>query len=34
LILINQGIIYYSSKEELENNAIKNDIDLIGNDSE
>ncbi len=34
LILINQGIIYYSSKEEVENNTIKNDIDLIGSDSE
>ena len=34
LILINQGIIYYSSKEEIENNTIKNDIDLIGADSE
>lgn len=34
LILINQGIIYYSSKEEKENNVIKNDIDLIGTDSE
>lgn len=34
LILINQGIIYYSSKEELENHTIKNDIDLIGTDSE
>ncbi|WP_338377067.1 hypothetical protein [uncultured Flavobacterium sp.] len=34
LIFINQGIIYYSSKEELENNVIKNDIDLIGSESE
>lgn len=34
LILINQGIIYYSSKEELENNEIKSNIDLIGTDSE
>ena len=34
LIFINQGIIYYSSKEEMENNVIKNDIDLIGSDSE
>tara|TARA_R110000823_G_scaffold95500_6_gene208503 strand:- start:560 stop:1363 length:804 start_codon:yes stop_codon:yes gene_type:complete len=34
LILINQGIIYYSSKEEKENNVINNDIDLIGTDSE
>ena len=34
LILINQGIIYYSIKEESENVSIKNDIDLIGSDSE
>lgn len=34
LIFINQGIIYYSSKEELENNVIKNDIDLIGSEGE
>lgn len=34
LILINQGIIYYSIKEESENVSIINDIDLIGSDSE
>lgn len=34
LIFINQGIIYYSVKEENENISIKSDIDLIGSDSE
>lgn len=30
MIMINQGIIYYSLKEENENNSIDNQIDLIG----
>lgn len=34
LIFINQGIIYYSSKEEKENHTTKSNIDLIGSDSE
>lgn len=34
IILINQGIIYYSVIEENENVSIKSDIDLIGSDSE
>lgn len=34
LIFVNQGIIYYSVKEEEENNSIKSDIDLIGKDGE
>ena len=32
IILINQGIIFYSCKEESENISIKNSIDLIGTD--
>jgi len=34
LIFINQGINYYSSKEEKENHTTKSNIDLIGSDSE
>lgn len=34
LLLINQGMIYYSSKEAQENKTIINNIDLIGNKSE
>lgn len=34
LIFINQGMIYYSSKEEKENHTTKNNIDLIGTDVE
>lgn len=33
-LLVNQGLIYYSLHENDESNAIKNDIDLIGTDSE
>lgn len=33
-ILVNQGIIYYSIREENENNTPKNEIDLIGTYSE
>lgn len=33
-ILINQGIIYYSLREENENNTPKSEIDLIGQQSE
>ena len=32
LMLINQGITYYSCKEELENISVNNSIDLIGTD--
>jgi hypothetical protein len=32
LILINQGVIFYSCKEESENISVKNSIDLIGTD--
>lgn len=34
LILINQGIIFYSITDEIENISIKSDIDLIGSESE
>jgi len=34
LLLINNGVIYYSIREESENNTPKNDIDLIGTQSE
>lgn len=34
LILVNQGIIYYSLREENENNTPKSEIDLIGTYSE
>ena len=34
LLLINQGIIYYSFLEEKESVSAKNSIDLIGTDSE
>lgn len=30
ILMVNQGIIYYSSKEVNENNALKDEIDLIG----
>lgn len=33
-ILINQGLIYYSIREENENNAANNEIDAIGTDFE
>lgn len=33
-ILVNQGIIYYSVREENENNTPKSQIDLIGTDGE
>lgn len=33
-IFINQGLIYYSLREENENNSSKSEIDLIGTDSE
>ncbi len=33
-LIINQGIIYYSLREENENVTTKNDIDLIGTESE
>ena len=32
IILINQGIIYYSLKEEQENISVINSIELIGTD--
>lgn len=34
VIMINQGIIYYSNKEQQENNSLRDDIDLIGQDIE
>ena len=34
IIVVNQGIIYYSSKEETENNSLSSDIDLIGENIE
>ncbi len=34
LLLVNQGVIYYSSIEERDNTAITSEIDNIGNDSE
>ena len=34
LILVNQGIIYYSCREQQENKSLYNDIDLIGTDVE
>ncbi|OYQ33013.1 hypothetical protein CHU92_13920 [Flavobacterium cyanobacteriorum] len=34
LIYINQGMIYYSYREENENHSAKSEIDLIGSDSE
>lgn len=34
LIFVNQGIIYYSVKDEEENYSIKSDIDLIGQNEE
>lgn len=34
LVFINQGIIFYSITDEIENISIKSDIDLIGTDSE
>lgn len=34
LLLVNQGIIYYSTREENENNTPKSEIDLIGTYSE
>ncbi|MGX7668373.1 hypothetical protein [Flavobacterium pedocola] len=33
-ILVNQGIIYYSIREENENNSYRNEMDLIGTPSE
>lgn len=33
-LIINQGVIYYSLREENENVTTKNDIDLIGTESE
>ena len=33
-ILVNQGIMYYSIREENENNTPKSEIDLIGTQSE
>ena len=32
IVLINQGVIFYSCKEEMENVSINNNIDLIGTD--
>jgi len=32
IILINQGVVFYSCKEEIGNVSIKNNIDLIGTD--
>ena len=32
IILINQGVIFYSCKEESGNISVKNNIDLIGTD--
>lgn len=34
LIIVNQGLIYYSQKEVEENTSVNNFIDLIGTDSE
>ncbi|ALM48286.1 hypothetical protein AMR72_04855 [Flavobacterium psychrophilum] len=34
LILVNQGIIYYSCREQQENKSLYKDIDLIGSDVE
>lgn len=34
LIIVNQGIIYYSLREETENNSSESQIDLIGIDNE
>ncbi|MBY8963908.1 hypothetical protein KJK34_14200 [Flavobacterium sp. D11R37] len=34
VLLINQGMIYYSSRENIENNSLHSDIDLIGTDIE
>ncbi|WP_445712240.1 hypothetical protein [Flavobacterium sp.] len=34
LIFVNQGVIYYSVKDEEENYSIKSDIDLIGQNEE
>jgi hypothetical protein len=34
LVVVNQGIIYYSAREENENLSFHKDIDLIGRDSE
>lgn len=34
LIIVNQGIIYYSLREETENNSSESQIDLIGMDNE
>jgi hypothetical protein len=34
VLLINQGMIYYSSREHDENNSLHSDIDLIGTDIE
>jgi hypothetical protein len=33
-LIINQGLIYYSLREENENNTSKSQIDLIGSESE
>jgi sorbitol-specific phosphotransferase system component IIBC len=34
LLVVNQGIIYYSCKEDDENHSLNNEIDLIGSDVE
>jgi len=34
LIFVNQGVIYYSCREQQENKSLYNDIDLIGSDIE
>lgn len=34
LLVVNQGIIYYSCREDDENHSLKNEIDLIGSDVE
>ena len=34
VIMINQGVIYYSNIEQRENNSLHDDIDLIGKDVE
>ena len=34
LIIVNQGLIYYSQKETEENSSVNHTIDLIGTDSE
>ncbi len=34
LVIVNQGILYYSSQEEQENYFLKNEIDQIGSDVE